>query len=183
MTLKQIAACCSAALFVVAGTSACSTSSDNQRQPARGVSERPRPSATVPQALASPAYFAQATAADLFLIRAADIALQHPGSRTHGAALQSKQRHEGLSAQLALAGRRLNLLPSRVLPADYQQMLGTLRSAGDFDRVYLAQQRQVLARALKLHQAYARTGQSPTLRPVAQFGATTIATELKRLGR
>jgi putative membrane protein len=183
MNAKQTAAWCSACLIVVAGTAACSTSSETERaRPAAGVSGPQRPSVRA-QALTSPAYFAQATAADLFLIRAAEIALQRPNSRTRGVALQSKQRHEGLSAQLALAGRRLNLLPSRVLPTDYQQMLGALQSAGDFDRVYLAQQRQVLGRALRLHQTYARAGQSPTLRPVAQFGATTIAAELKRLGQ
>ena len=184
MNAKQTAAWCSACLIIIAGTAGCSTSSEtDQARPAAGVPGPQRPSAVRAQALTSPAYFAQATAADLFLIRAAEVALQRANSRTRGVALQSKQRHEGLSAQLALAGRRLNLLPSRVLPTDYQQMLGALQSAADFDRVYLAQQRQVLGRALRLHQTYARTGQSPTLRPVAQFGATTIAAELKRLGQ
>jgi putative membrane protein len=183
MNGKRIAAWSCACLIVVAGTSACSTSSETERaRPAPRVSTGGIPSPGV-RALSSPAYFAQATAADLFLIRAADIALQRPNSRVRATALQLKQHHEGLAAQLSLAGRRLNLLPSRVLPAEYQQMLAGLRSAGDFDRVYLAQQRQVLGRALKLHQAFARGGQSPTLRPVAEFGATTIAGEIRRLGR
>jgi putative membrane protein len=183
MNAKQITAWCSAGLIVLVATSACSTTSETDRaQPAPRTASAGATS-TASKALSSPAYFAQATAAQLFLIRAADIAIQRSGSRTRGIALQSKQRHEGLASQLALAGRRLNLLPSRVLPAEYQQMIAQLLSADDFDRVYLAQQRQILGRALKLHQAYARSGQSPTLRPVAEFGATTIAAELKRLGR
>jgi predicted outer membrane protein len=183
MNGKLIAAWSSACLIVLAGTSACSTSGEPERaRPAPRVATSGTASASA-RALPSAAYFAQATAADLFLVRAADIALQRPDSGVRGTALQLKQHHEGLAAQMSLSGRRLNLLPSRVLPAEYQQMLAALRLAGDFDRTYLAQQRQVLARALRLHQAYARAGQSPTLRPVAQFGATTISGELKRLGR
>jgi len=182
MNFTRVATSGLAVLALLAVTSACSTASNEQRAtPAPRAT--PRTAITATRALATPAYFAEATAADLFLIRAADIAIQRPGSRSRGTALQAKQRHEGLAAQLALAGRRLNLLPSRVLPAEYQQMLAQLMSASDFDRAYVAQQRQVLGRTLKLHQAYARSGQSPTLRPVAEFGATTILAEIKRLGR
>jgi len=128
-------------------------------------------------------YFAEATAIDLFELRAADIALQHSTGAARAFALQSEQHHRALSAQLAFAGRYLNLLPSRSLPPGYQQMLDQLGSATDFNRLYLAQQRQVCARALQLHSGYAIGGASPTLRPVAQFGVSVINADLQLLSR
>jgi len=115
-------------------------------------------------------------------LRAADIALQRP-TAARAFAIQSEQHHRALSAQLAFAGRYLNLLPSRSLPPAYQQMLDQLSSATDFDRLYFAQQRQVCARALQLHSGYAIGGASPTLRPVAQFGVSVINADLQLLGR
>jgi putative membrane protein len=116
-------------------------------------------------------------------LRAADIALQRPTRAARAFAFQSEQHHRALSAQLAFAGRYLNLLPSRSLPPAYQQMLDQLSSATDFDRLYFAQQRQVCARALQLHSGYAIGGASPTLRPVAQFGVSVINADLQLLGR
>ena len=96
-------------------------------------------------------------------------------------AMQADEHHRALSAQLAFAGRYLNLLPSRSLPPAYQQMLDQLNSTTDFDRLYLTEQRRVCARALQLHSGYASGGASPTLRPVAQFGVSVINADLQQL--
>ena len=128
-------------------------------------------------------YFEQATAIDLFQLRAADVALERGTGQARSFAIESKQQHQAISAQMSFAGRYLNMLPSRVLPAEYEQMLTTLLSTGDFNSVYLSQQRIINERALKLHTDYARTGQSPTLRPVAKFAAAAVASELRLLVR
>lgn len=144
------------------------------RQSARPVAARP---------LQTDRYFSEATAIDLFELRAADIALQRSTGAARAFAAQAEQHHRALSAQLAFAGRHLDLLPSRSLPPDYQQMLDQLGLATDFNRLYLIQQRQVCARALQLHSLYASTGASPTLRPVAQFGVSVINADLQLLTR
>lgn len=133
--------------------------------------------------LSAAVYFAQATALDLFELRAADIALQRGTARTKTFAAISKRQHEAIAAQFAFAGRRLNLLPSTVLPARYQQMLATLVSATNFDSVYLSQQRVITAQGLSLHSSYASSGKSPTLRPVAEFAAEAITNEIRHLER
>jgi len=128
-------------------------------------------------------YFAEATAIDLFEMRSSEMALQRSTGAARSFALQAGEHHRALSAQLAFAGRYLNLLPSRSLPPNYQQMLDQLNSATDFDRLYLTEQRQICVRALQLHSGYANGGTSPTLRPVAQFGVSVINADLQQLKR
>lgn len=139
--------------------------------------------AAAPTPLPTDQYFSEATAIDLFELRAADIALQRSTGAARAFALQAEQRHRALSAQFAFAGRYLDLLPSRSLPPAYQQMLDQLGSTTDFNRLYLTQQRQVCVRALQLHSRYASAGASPTLRPVAQFGVSVINADLQLLAR
>jgi putative membrane protein len=139
---------------------------------------QPRP---VPAALPPALYFSEATAIDLFEIRAAEIALQRGTGAARAFAAQAQEHHRALSAQLALAGRYLDLLPSRALAPEYQQMLDVLVSTADFNRVYLTQQRVVCRRALELHSAFAQRGASPTLRPVAQLGVSVATSDLQLL--
>jgi predicted outer membrane protein len=133
--------------------------------------------------MASSSYFAEATAIDLFQLRAADLALQRGSGKARTFAFESRRQHQAISAQMSFAGRYLDLLPSRELPAEYQQMLAALLSAPNFNSAYLDQQRRVGGRALKLHTDYARAGASPTLRPVAKFAAAAVASELRMLDR
>ena len=49
--------------------------------------------------------------------------------------------HKGTSAQLSLAGRRLNLLPSASLRPAEQAMLDALQTSGSFDSDYVRDQR------------------------------------------
>jgi putative membrane protein len=175
----QLGFSASAALLALAGSGGCSTTAEttsNAAAPAPIVTRSAPIAALMPSA-----YFAAATSIDLFELRAADIALKRSTGAGRSFALQAKQHHQALSAQFAFAGRYLDLLPSRTLPPEYQQMLNLLLSTNDFDRVYLAQQRLVCARALQLHSQFAQAGSSPTLRPVAQFGVSIAASDLQLL--
>jgi putative membrane protein len=79
--------------------------------------------------------------------------------------------HNGTSAQLSFAGRRLNLLPSATLLPMHQAMLDELSASGNFDATYRSQQIAVHQAALKLHGDFAARGESPTLRTVARNAA------------
>ena len=110
-----------------------------------------------------------AASIDLFEIQSAQLALERardPANRTF--AQRTLRAHEGTSAQLSMAGRRLNLLPAPTLIPDHQAMLNALQTAADFDRTYRAQQATLHRQGVALHGNYARGGQSPTLRPVAR---------------
>ena len=76
--------------------------------------------------------------------------------------------HKGTSAQLSLAGRRLDLLPSATLMAREQAMLDALQASSRFDAEYARDQRTVHQEAVALDSSYAANGASPTLRPVAK---------------
>lgn len=116
----------------------------------------------------SAAYVAHAASIDLFEIQSSELALQRSTTqRVRDFASMMIEAHKGTSAQLSLAGRRLNLLPSAQLSAKHQAMLDQLRSAASFDVTYRQQQLAVHQEALALHGNYAERGTSPTLRPVA----------------
>ena len=124
---------------------------------------------TAAPALMSAAYVAAAASIDLYEIRAAQLALeksQDPANRA--LAQQMLAAHEGTSAQLSMAGRRLNLLPSATLSPEHQAMLDALTATTDFDNTYRAQQKILMREGVALHGSYARNGESPTLRPVAR---------------
>jgi putative membrane protein len=75
--------------------------------------------------------------------------------------------HEGLAAQLSMAGRRLNLLPSPNLLPRHQQLLDAFARERD-GRKSLLLMRQVHQDSMGLHAVYAELGKSPTLRMVAR---------------
>ena len=114
------------------------------------------------------AYVATASSIDLYEIRSSEMALE----RSSNAAIREFatmmiQAHKGTSAQLSLAGRRLNLLPSATLSPQHQAMIDALNGSGSFDAMYRQRQTTVHQQAVALHSAYASRGTSPTLRPVA----------------
>jgi putative membrane protein len=125
--------------------------------------------AGITPAMATAAYVAAAASIDLFEIQSAELALQRardPANRAF--AQRTMSAHQGTSAQLSMAGRRLDLLPSATLSPDHRAMLDALRAAPDFDRVYREQQAALHRQGVSLHGGYARGGSSPTLRPVAR---------------
>lgn len=129
-------------------------------------------------------YVAMASSIDLYEIRAAQLAqtrAQNGNLRLFAGAMISA--HQGLAAQLSLAGRRLNLLPSAQLLPEHQRMIDTLESTSDFDATYRSQQIQVHEQSSKLHSDFESRGESPTLRPVAANAAPIERDHLDRLGR
>lgn len=154
-------------------------------------SNAPRPAPARPQAPAprqpsvSPAtYVAQAASIDLFVIRSSELALVRSNSaRIRDFASRMIAAHQGTSAQLSFAGRRLNLLPPASMLPQHQAMYDELESSGDFDGAYLRLQRSVHGAALSLHSSFAAGGGSPTLRPVAQNAAAVERSHLDMLRR
>jgi putative membrane protein len=138
--------------------------------------------ASAPAALSAAAYVAAASSIDLYQVKSAELALQRaqdPANRAF--AQRALSAHQGTSAQLSMAGRRLNLLPTATLEPEHQAMLDALVSTGDFDSTYRGQQNIVLQEALRLHSNYAKAGQSPTLRPVAVNAETVMRANLQAL--
>jgi putative membrane protein len=149
-----------------------------------------QPPAAAPLALASPialsaaAYLATASSIDLYQVKSAQLALQRAQDPANRAlAERSLSAHQGTSAQLSYAGRRLNLLPSATLNPEHQAMLDALAATNDFDNIYRAQQNIVLQEGVKLHSNYAKAGSSPTLRPVAANAESVMRANLEALRR
>ena len=166
---------------VVASLSACTGGGGGARVQSASVS---------PAVIASPvmisaaAYVAAASSIDLYEMRAAQLAFeraQDPANRALAQTLLSA--HQGTSAQLSFAGRRLNLLPSAELNPDHQAMLAALAATPDFDNTYRAQQTIVLQEGVKLHSGFAKSGISPTLQPVAQNAENVMRANLDALRR
>jgi putative membrane protein len=129
-------------------------------------------------------YVAMASSIDLYQVKSAQLALERahdPANRAF--AERALSAHQGTSAQLSMAGRRLNLLPSAALDPEHQAMLDALNATSDFDNTYRAQQNIVLQEGVKLHSSYAKSGSSPTLRPVAANAESVMKANLQALGR
>ena len=129
-------------------------------------------------------YMATASSIDLFEIRSSELALTRARAPAHrDFARRMIADHRGTSAQLSLAGRRLNLLPSATLLPRHQVMLDELSASGDFDATYHRQQIAVHQAALKLHGDFAARGESATLRPVAKNAAGIVRRHLEMMRR
>jgi len=138
--------------------------------------------AIAPAMLSAASYVAMASSIDLYQVKSAQLALERahdPANRMF--AERALSAHQGTSSQLSMAGRRLNLLPSAALDAEHQAMLDALNATSDFDNTYRAQQNIVLQEALRLHSNYAKSGQSPTLRPVAANAENVMRANLQAL--
>jgi putative membrane protein len=127
---------------------------------------------------------AAASSIDLFELRSAELALtraQNPRHRDFARMMITA--HTGTSAQLSMAGRRLNLLPSATLLPVHQAMIDELSTTASFDATYRRQQVAVHQAALKLHGDFAARGESATLRPVAANAARVVRRHLDTMRR
>jgi putative membrane protein len=150
------------------------------RQPR--VERRAVPPTVQGQAISDSSYVARAGSIDLLIIASAKLALQRSSNaRVRDFATMMIEAHTGTSAQLSLAGRRLNLLPSATMNSMHQAMLSDLGQAVDFDAVYRRQQRAIHEEALAVHTSYAAQGTSPTLRPVAKAVVPILERHLRLL--
>jgi predicted outer membrane protein len=145
---------------------------------------RPAPVQPLPGTVSPATYVAQAASIDLFVIRSSELALvRSPSAAVRTFASRMIEAHQGTSAQLAFAGRRLDLLPPAAMLPQQQAMYDELESSGDFDRTYLRLQSAVHGAALSLHANFARLGASPTLRPVAANAEAVERNHLDMLRR
>ncbi|MFL6729985.1 MAG: DUF4142 domain-containing protein [Sphingomicrobium sp.] len=168
-----------AAALLVAG---CATS-PQQRAPQPAPRLLP-PATPLPGVVSRETYVAQAASIDLFVIRSSELALvRSPRAQVRSVASRLIETHQGTSAQLSFAGRRLNLLPPASMLPQQQAMYDQLEAAADFDRAYVRLQRAAHGAALSLHSNYARFGTSPTLRPVAANAETVERDHLALLAR
>src|SRR5690349_14188192 len=100
----------------------------------RRLPPRPGPIITPSAAPAAADYLASAASIDLFEVRSSQMALTRARNlRLREFASMMISAHTGTAAQLSMAGRRLNLLPSAALLPRHQRMLDELASAVDFD--------------------------------------------------
>jgi len=128
------------------------------------------------------AYVTSAASFDLFVIRAAQMA----GTGARDPRVQAQARaelsdHRGLAAQLSLAGRRLNLLPSAALLNSDLQRLALLAASTDFDAAYKREMVDRHMHHLRISRDIAARSPSPTLRPVARNAADVFARHLAQL--
>jgi putative membrane protein len=155
---------------------------------ASGEAPRERATAAGPPIVIRPLfpadYMAAASSIDLFEIRSGELAQTRAANpRLREVARTMIAGHQGTSAQLSLAGRRLNLLPSATLLPAHQAMLDELSASSDFDAAYSRQQIAVHEAALKLHSNFAARGESPTLRAVARNAVPIERGHLEMLRR
>lgn len=165
----------------VLALAACATGEAPPDRAARGTAARPP---VVIRPLFAADHMAAASSIDLFAMRSAELAATRAAAPAHRAfAATMMAEHQGTSAQLSFAGRRLNLLPSATLLPAHQAMLDELAASGDFDAIYHRQQIAVHQAAVKLHGDFAARGESATLRPVAANAARVVRRHLDLMRR
>ncbi len=167
------------AMLIVAGCQSGEQMPTPRPRPPGPVLQPPSAAAT---AASAAAYMATAASIDLFEIQSSQLVLgrsRHVANREF--AEMMIRAHNGTSAQLSFAGRRLNLLPPATMQRHHEAMLAELSSSGNFDATFRRQQIAVHQEALRLHSGYARSGASPTLRPVAANAVPIVSRHLRML--
>ena len=124
--------------------------------------------------------FAQAAASsDQYEILAADTALaQSNDSEVRAFAARMLQDHQQLGQALRDAAVRSGLKPPEMaMSADQAQLLGALQSVSgnEFDTLYLKQQTLAHQSALAVEQMYAKSGNDPNLRQLANSAVPLIS--------
>lgn len=151
---------------------------------AREAAPPPRPSPPVIVAppsrpMSTEEYMKLSSSSALLVVRASELAMTRSSNgRTLQLASRLKRDHTGIAAQLNMAGRRLNLLPSASMLMLDQVLYDGLTRAGDFDVAYRRTMKSAVENCVSTHGAYAQAGGSPTLRPVARFAASACRDEL-----
>ena len=124
-------------------------------------------------------YLKLSSSSALLVVRASELAMARSSNgRTLQLASRLKRDHVGIAAQLNMAGRRLNLLPSASMLMLDQVLFDGLSRASEFDTAYRRTMKSAVENCISSHGAYAQVGGSPTLRPVARFAASACRDEL-----
>ena len=174
-TLKLALGAASTALLLTA----CQTGAPSPRPP----SQRP-PTGGGGAGLAPADYVATAASIDLFVVKAAELALDRSGNyRVRALASSLGEAHRGLAGQLSFAGRRVDALPSaRLLPRE-EERFARLQTEAPFDTTFVRQMLLAHEQSLALHANFAARGSSPTLRPVAASAERVERAHLDELRR
>jgi predicted outer membrane protein len=155
-------------------------SSPNRPEPIRPAS-LPKVGKPATPSISAADYVANASAIDLYVIKASELALQRSSTlKIREVATRLISAHRGSSAQLSLGGRRLNLLPSAELLPRHRALLEQLYSSANFDRDYAQQMQAAHREAVALHSTYVAAGTSPTLVPIAK-ALTPVMEQQQRL--
>jgi putative membrane protein len=152
--------------------------------PLAAQAQTPPPPAEATPTTALP-FVAAAGASDLYEIESSRLAMQKARGKEVRDFAQMMIDHHRMTTQKVTAAAKtagLNPPPPALMPMQ-TQMLDQLRaaSAGDFDRIYLGQQRDAHEKALALHKNYAANGDTPALRTVAKEAVPIVSQHLDRV--
>jgi putative membrane protein len=171
--MKKIAACTSLLFLAVA-------CAPTERQAVASMATDPTPTA-------APGYVAMAGSSDLYEIESSRMALQQaPNAAVKQFAQMMIAHHTGTTQQVMQAARSAGMTPPppSLLPPQRAMLdeLRPLRGAA-FERMYLQQQRTAHAMALQLHQNYAASGDTASLRQTAGTAVPIVQSHIDQLGR
>lgn len=142
----------------------------------------PAPSPVEAPPLSPGDYVATASSIDLLVIEASQLAqTKARGASVRELAAMLIADHSGVSAQLSFAGRRLNLLPSATMMPRHQALLQHLKGSWDFDAGFKRIMIDAHEQGVRVHGDFARAGNSPTLRPVAEIAYPAMRRHLDEL--
>lgn len=169
-------------LLVILGFGSLALASCGRREAPPPAPPAPSPPRVEITPLSPSDYVATASSIDLLVIQASRLAQARTQSaRVRDIAATLLADHGGVSAQLSFAGRRLNLLPSATMTSRHQAMLAGLRAAPDFDAAFKRTMIAVHEQGVRVHGDFARAGNSPTLRPVAEIAFPAMRRHLDQL--
>lgn len=139
------------------------------------------------QALTAQNFVIYATNADLFQTEASKIAVQRAqSSEVKVYAQQMASQHANATTKLNVAARQAGVTPvTPVLTTHMQQTLAELQNTSTtaFDERYITLLQQAQERELRLHNAYARSGDNATLRAASSDTAKMVAEHLTEARR
>lgn len=139
------------------------------------------------RALTAQTFVLYANNADLFQTEASKIAVQRAqSSEVKVYAQQMATQHATSTTKLTSAARQAGITPATpVLTAHMQQKLAELQNASTnaFDERYITLLQEAQERELRLHNAYARSGDNATLRAASSDTAQMVAQHLAEARR
>ncbi|WP_370169934.1 DUF4142 domain-containing protein [Sphingobium abikonense] len=143
------------------------------------------PNASVAAPTDAAGYVAQAGAADLFEIESSKIALEKSQNKAvRDFAQMMIDQHQKSTADIKAAAQKAGVtVQPPALMANQQQILEEIKTAdaGNFDSVYVRNQRMAHNAALALHQGYARNGDTPALKETASAVAKVVQEHIDHL--
>lgn len=146
---------------------------------------QPTPTAARPAGTATPTYLANAGAGDLFEIESSRAILNSTKNADIKSFAQMMiDQHSKSTEKVKAAARAAGLsVPPPQLNAEQKGLLSGIKGAsGDAaDRAYLEAQRSAHAQALALHQGYAATGDTPSLKKAAGEIAPVVQQHIEML--